>query len=1347
MLRVVSPIALLVAVLAILPPVAAQEAVPAPLAPWVDWVLEDAGERRCPMHVGDPASRACAWPGVLEIDADARGARFAQRWRQLDEGAIPLPGDRSLPPEDVRADGRIVPVSYADGRPRLLLPAGEYRIEGVLRWTGGVRPSRMPVPAGAAIVSLTLDGRAIATPQRTGDALWLGQPTQAVGADTLSVKVFRLLADQIPARLTTTIELQVAGRAREAALGTVLPEGFAGTEIRSPIPVAIDRDGMLRAQVRPGTWTITLDARALDAVDAFAPPANTAPWPEQEVWGFAAVPSLRTVQPQAPSVADPAQVGAPWDADVPTFVLGEGEALTLALRSRGRAEDAPTRLSLQRELWLDFDGDAFTARDRIDGDLAGRSRLDLRAPWQLERAASHDGDLLVTRAPGDEAGAGVELRGDRLALDATARAPRGGTLPATGWDTDFESAHVQLHLPPGWRLLAATGADHAPGSWLARWSLLDIFLVCLAVLLAQRVAGVGFAAIVLAYLLLAYHEPLAPLWTLLLAMAFALALKWLPAGRAAGGFRVLRGAMLALAALWGLAFAGEQFKLALYPQLEFDTLTAAGYGGSDFASVAVDAPYEVAAPMVAAEPAPQSEADAAREEAADGLERVEVTGSRLKRTDVQQAMQYPLDARVQAGSGLPSWQWRDLSLGWSGPVTVDQELRLLLSPPWLTRTLRVLAVVLLGLAIWRLVARPPVRIAGGALLAVSLLAAGSASAQSYPSAELLDELRERLLAAPECAPECASLAQADVSADAGALSLSLLVHAQADVAVPLPDSGSAALTHVRIDGEAAGALLHAGQRWVAVPRGVHVVQVQLAAGDAESVELRFPLSPAAVSLSLRGWDASGVAPPRLDGDTLRLTRQQAVDADAGALRAPEFPPYVRVSREIGLGLTWTVRTTVQRIAPERGGFAVSVPLIEGERPADETLRRADDGVRVVFGADQNVRTWTSTLEPTDTLHLAAPPLSRHVERWRVVAGAYWHVAFDGVPVSAQEEGAGNWVFHPLPGEVLAVAVTRPEAVPGDSLAIDRASLQATPGQRATDVALDLSLRATLGGQHAIALPGDAELLAVHSRGQPLALRLQDGVVQLPIVPGAQDVRIEWREPRGVSLRTSTKPLALDAPASNLSTRLTLPPDRWLLWASGPGAGPAVLYWPLLALMLLVAYALSRLALTPLRFHHWLLLGIGFSAVSWVAAMIVAGWLLLLGWRARHPGIAQHRTFALVQLGLIAATVVALFCLIAAIPYGLLGQPQMHVAGAGSYGNALHWFLDRADDGALPAAHAVSLPLWAYKAAMLLWALWLANALIGWLRWGWQAFGEGGAWPPRRPKAAKPPEPSPPANDR
>jgi hypothetical protein len=168
----------------------------------------------------------------------------------------------------------------------------------------------------------------------------------------------------------------------------------------------------------------------------------------------------------------------------------------------------------------------------------------------------------------------------------------------------------------------------------------------------------------------------------------------------------------------------------------------------------------------------------------------------------------------------------------------------------------------------------------------------------------------------------------------------------------------------------------------------------------------------------------------------------------------------------------------------------------------------------------------------------------------------------------------------------------------------------------------------------------------------------------------------------------------------------------------------------------------------LRFHHWLLLGLGFSAFAWSAFAFVVLWLIVLGLRARYDSaIAQlsMRAFNLLQVALAAITVLALIILISAVPKGLLGLPDMHVIGNGSTAWALNWFADQARTS-LPHAGVVSISLWYYKLAMLAWALWLANALIGWLRWVFDAWTKGGYWRKREPKRPVPSLPTQPATE-
>ncbi len=65
----------------------------------------------------------------------------------------------------------------------------------------------------------------------------------------------------------------------------------------------------------------------------------------------------------------------------------------------------------------------------------------------------------------------------------------------------------ELHLPPGWRLLWTHGVDRAPTAWLASWTLWDIFLVVISVVLALRLLGRAAAAVFAVTLVLVYQEP------------------------------------------------------------------------------------------------------------------------------------------------------------------------------------------------------------------------------------------------------------------------------------------------------------------------------------------------------------------------------------------------------------------------------------------------------------------------------------------------------------------------------------------------------------------------------------------------------------------------------------------------------------------------------------------------------------------------------------------------------------------------------------------------------------------------------------------------------------------------
>lgn len=107
----------------------------------------------------------------------------------------------------------------------------------------------------------------------------------------------------------------------------------------------------------------------------------------------------------------------------------------------------------------------------------------------------------------------------------------------------------------------------------------------------------------------------------------------------------------------------------------------------------------------------------------------------------------------------------------------------------------------------------------------------------------------------------------------------------------------------------------------------------------------------------------------------------------------------------------------------------------------------------------------------------------------------------------------------------------------------------------------------------------------------------------------------------------------------------------------------------------------------------------------------------------------------VQLGLVLWTLLAIAALLDVLRTGLLGYPNLLVAGPGSSSHLLAWVSDRFTEHTA-GAWVLSAPVWLYRVLMLGWALWLAASLLRWVTWAWAAFSAGGAWPEKpRPAVA------------
>ena len=1396
--------AVALAVVALLPNLARSqplppEDVPPALRPWIPWALHGSERRTCPRLDGQEDSWTCAWIGRVQLEASAQGGRFRQEVQVFAREAVPLPGDADHWPLDVRDGAAAVAVIEQDEGPVAILGPGVHVLSGSFSWKR--LPAALGVPDSAALIELVLGGKRVDRPERDDEGrLFLRPPEAEEGdADRLEIQVQRKLADGVPLLLATRIVLDVAGKAREVVLGRALPVGFTPLQLEAPLAARLEPEARLRVQLRPGKWVFTLLARSDGPLPAVARPDPQGPWAgAEETWVFQSAPAVRVVTLEGAAAVDPTQTQLPaeWRA-FPAFALKPGEALRLVEQRRGNAQPDPDQLALDRQLWLDTDGRGWTFQDRLSGELHRSWRLEMPGPAVLGRAAVNGQNQPLTRL-GASAPPGVEVRQGSLSLVADARLEQGGgRLPAVAWAHDFARVGALAHLPPGWSLLGATGVDEVQGTWLQRWSLLDLFLVLVLALATGRLFGWRAGVLAGVALVLSFPEAGAPRWAWLGVLVAESLRRVLPEGRLRAAALWLRWLAFAGLAVVLVSFAIDHLRDRLYPALEVPPVVATAPSSREERPARPDvlmrreAPRPATPPAVNA-PAPPPGAEPAESEgemqasavggvaggvvggrAVDrkvdslgpeqkakksgtvvGIGSLAVRGSSGGEGRSRTFGEIDRNAVVQTGPGVPRWTWLQIPLGWSGPVQQGQTLRLWLLSPGENVALALLRVALLGLLALVLLARSggwrppsvaPASVAPGLLLLGSLLAAAPARAEEEPTDARLAALRDKLLQAPRCAPSCASAGRALLEIDPATLRLRVELEAAASVAIPLAGGKEGwAPREILLDGRPAVALRQVdGVSWLVLPPGVHTVLLSGAVPRADSVQLPLGLRPRHLAVQARGWKVDGVREDGRPDETLQLSRLERAGGGE-ALRPGALPAFARVTRRLRLGLTWEVDTEVTRLSPPESAVVLRVPLLPGEAVLTEGLQVKDGAVAVNLPPGSDALSWHGTLEQRPVLSLTAPSGVSWDETWVLDAGPTWHVQLAGIP-PVHPTGPGDShlpLWAPWPGESVTIQVSRPEGIGGGTLTLDSGREEVRPGLRATEVSLDLTFRTSRGGQHALVLPADVELLGVGVNGRTEPGRLEGGRLLVTLTPPQSRVEVRWREPRGISTAFRPSPVDVGAAGANVDVVVSIPAQRWVLWLAGPTFGPAVLFWSVLLVTVLVAVALSRVPRSPLRVGAWVLLGIGLTQVSVPAAALVVLWLLALAWRGELGArVRPWWAFDLMQLGLVVLTLIALSTLFEAVRQGLLGQPDMQISGNGSSLESLRWTADRVA-GPLPRPLVLSVPLLVYRLAMLAWALWLAAALLGWMRRGWQAFATGGLWRPRPPRLAPSPAPAP-----
>lgn len=1338
----------------------APEDIPEPLRPWVNWVLQGHEDERCPFFQGRETERKCFWQSPLELSLEGKGGTFRQEWTVFSKTFVALPGDGDHWPQQVTANGQPAAVILKNERPSLYLLPGRYAVTGSFQWDK--LPDTFPIPPETGIVQLKIDGTAVDFPNRQESAsLWLGRELgEGTAEDRLEIRVHRKMTDDIPFLLNTRITLNVSGKPREIVLDGALLSGFVPMSLDSPLPARIEPDGKLRVQVKAGTWEITIEGRMIGPVKSLELPPFAEPWPPEEVWVFEARNDLRLVSVEGVSAIDPQQTTLPDDwKSLPAFRLQPGNTIRFDEKRRGDSDPAPDQLKMHREWWLDFNGGGFTVQDQISGPLNRSWRLEMNPPFQLGRVSVQGKDQFITRLPGDPR-AGIEIRQGNVSIVSESRLEqRPLKVPAIGWNQDFQELTGALNLPPGWRLFSASGADHVPNTWVNQWTLLQLFLVLITALAFWKLWGMKWGIAALVTLALIFPEKDAPQWIWLFVLAGFALLRVLHSGKIRSLLKFYTWVTVIILLVFSIPFMIQQIRVGMYPALEYP-YASMPQGGPAPAEIAkpegMVAPAPMEAPQVkemktmdqeAAAPPAQEEFQQQNILARSSMGKSKVL---LEQKSQLNLLEHRPGAKIQTGPGLPRWSWNRVSLSWSGPVEKTQTLRLFLFPPWANLILAFVRVALLvalllcllgisGAVLRKFLRRP-------AALMILLFGSGivlgtipSTARADFPTTELLGELRTKLLEAPECIPECASISRMQVEITPQQFRARLEINAQVDVAVPLPGSAKEWVPQfLSVDGQPYGGLSRSddGQLWIQVGPGVHQVLIEGPLPDQETVQIALPLKPHFATAQVEGWTLGGIHEDGEVDDNLQLTRLQrsaeTLPSGAKAGGNGALPPFILVERHLVLGLTWEVVTRVIRVTPAGTPIVLEVPLLDGESVTTSGMRVDQGKVTVNLSPTATELEWRSVLTESKKIELKATEASHWMEVWQLDVSPVWHVELKGIPRIHHSNDEGVWLpeWRPWPGEAVTIEVSRPEGVEGPTLTVDQSTLELTPGFRFTEFVLNLTLRSSLGGQHTLTLPPGALLQTVTINGDLQPIRSDKGKVILPIVPGSQVVELRWQQAEGIKTFFRIPEVNLGIPSVNADLQIHMSNNRWILFAGGVRMGPAVLFWSLLMVLLIFSFFLSRLGWTPLGTLSWILLGLGisqFPEFPVVASVFVAGWLLALGWRCNKVEVGKF-WFDLRQILLVFYTLAALIVLFASIHQGLLGLPDMQISGNMSDSLLLRWFQDRSPPQ-LPRPWVISIPILYYRLAMLAWALWIAWALLKWLRWGWHCWSEGGLWRP------------------
>lgn len=1334
---------------------------PGTLEQWKDIAQKEVGHTKtC------GATVLCQWPGPLILETGTAGS-FSQSWTVLESGWVALPGGSGTWPQQVRVNGKFIPVVEHDDLPMVFLNKGEHHITGAF---SNSDVQSIAIPEYTAVWTWRHNNTVVWAPKKDAVLTRTAGMAEESSGNTLQTRVFKNWLDGPVPRVTVALEMNVSGRPREETLPSIIdPQRFVLMGVDSAWPVETLDNGGVRVQVGPGKNVAQLSFRCIAQCNSGFTAGSTT-----EYWALTPLPDYRQSVWSSSKNVDPQRLSAPVNWDGSWIEVEQGETVAIKEVARGRAQNSQS-LNLERHVWWNLNAKGATVFDTISGEHPAQNSLKSSAPFVVHSAKNMQNQQPIPVGVANGAGE-IQWHTPQVYLNTSGELPKIFThLPVGGWDQRFDQVKWVMHLPAGTEVFTTTQVDKSENTWTSRWRVEDVFLILVLMGLAWGVGGNAFSAGVGILSVLAFHVNGFPGWWLGLMLLGGLGMHKISTVALQPWLKWIGVALTTCFVVAAAFFVFDRINYALYPQtyghynhfiegalspgdMVFHQLAdmwavsvvvlgivplIALIGGIviltkisavtprrgwkilggltliGFAAVMFLGAYLFVGlgPSTAFKDEAGNSMEAGAYMRVDSADSVASPVAPAPMVEKSKTIEEGNTTPIAVGPSQPRWPvvWETVTLHWNSSVAPTHTFGVYIIPAWLSRVVALLSallcvfVVVVGVRkIWNW---PMYKISWKKSVLTLLLvcAIGPVGAE------------EKTADAPVAHPsqmepwwytkiKNQTLRAQQLCSDCTTISMARVTRGSTlNVSMDVHASAQSVVSLPRAVGNEAvlQQVRVNGSPSAAVAEDDGVAHVLVNEG-VHTVELTFALRSGNGALN---WPQKPQAVV-VDGEGWSGVSNSTLVADSlgwssgetTEFKGNQFSPFVRVKRVLKMNAQWELHTTVERVAPTTGSFEVRVPLLPNEQP--QTALRVDSSVVVVpFGHNNTEVSWSSTLPIASEITWVPISSQWGEEWWSVEADERWAIAAKGLPSSA----SNSWNFYPVGGERMHLSVQQPKGRTGAVARIKQLSMEWNVTQRGRQATLHFISEANNGGEVILHIPQHWRL-SDNAAGMTLQ---ENNQLSFTVQPGDQDWNVSFVTDDGAALRSISPRFVFSIPVHNAIITPKFGderrPNRWIVGLGGDGVRPVSMDIVYIVLAALIGALVGLLPYSPLRPYQWSLLAVGLIHGHLMGLLIVSGLVFL----APHLW-ARTTTWKVITAVGGGAVVVWLFFAI----LGSLGTPpEMKLK---SIGFGLMWYNDFIAAGQ-PLSEAVvySVPLWLYRGFMLVWSLWVVGFVLRTIKAIWE----------------------------